>query len=136
MVKRTYQGNTLSLRSHTGPEPLIKAHLPRHHMAITHSQRPVSLLQGGQTAMQRSAHSFLRTSQSRRDLSDRDYELVGHGLKTSSDQIEGPHDKMVLRQMEDSETHLARAVLVALAKSVDPQTDPEVVLEEVLQWIS
>lgn len=91
--------------------------------------------------MQRSAHSFLRTSQSRRDLSDRDYEPVGHSLKTSSDQIEGPYDKMVLRQMEDSVTHLARAVLVALAKnsmakSVDPQTDPEVVLEEVLQWIS
>jgi len=43
--------------------------------------------------------------------------------------------------MEDSVTDLARAVLVALAKilmakGVDPQTDPDAVLEEVLQWIS
>jgi len=141
MVKRTYQGNTLSLRSRTGPEPLIKAHSPRHHIAITHSQRPVSLLQDGKTATQSSAHPFLKTSESRRHLSGRDYEPVGHGLKTSSDQIEGPHDKMILRRMEDSVTDLARAVLVALAKilmakGVDPQTDPDAVLEEVLQWIS
>lgn len=48
---------------------------------------------------------------------------------------------MVLRQVEHSVADLARAVLVALAKismakGVDRQGDPDVVLEEVLPWIS
>jgi len=78
------------------------------------------------------------TPENRRHLLGRDYEPVGHGLKTSSDQIEGPDDKMILRRMEDSVTDLARAVLVALAedlmaKGVDPQMDPDTVLEEGLQ---
>lgn len=72
---------------------------------------------------------------------DRDYEPVGHSLETSSEQLEGSHDKMVLRRTENSLIDPARAVLVALAKTsmakgVDPQTDPGAVLEAVLQWIS
>lgn len=91
--------------------------------------------------MQSSARTFRRTSESRRHLSDRDYEPVGHSLETSSEQLKGPHYKMVLRQIEDSLTDPARAVLAALAKismakGVDPQRDLDVVLEEVLQWIS